>query len=186
MPPSTTLVKLSSIIGVAATIFLLDWFYLTYITSHGFELKTQAFTLGSWSLSVPLQWLPVMGILLVSLVSWYEVSSGIFPRRAAPELEPMAKLRLLRVIAFSVALFVCVLYIPYLIGSNWFWTRLSELSKSITQIRDIGLSLLHTDESVMALNPLGQYSLSQILATGAMVLTAWALGRVGRRPRRQR
>lgn len=185
MPLSPALAKLSSIVGVAATILLLDWFYLTYITSHGFDLKTQDFTLGSWRLSVPLQWLPVIGILLVSLVCWYEAASRLFPRRA-PEADPLARLRLLRVVVFSVALFACVLYIPYLIGSNWFWTRLSELSKSITQIRDIGLTLLHTDESAMGLSPLLQYSLSQILATGSMVFSAWAFARVGRRPRKQR
>lgn len=181
-----SLVKLSSIVAVTAAIFLLDWFYVLYITSHGFELKTQELILGSVKMSVPLYWLPVFGIVMVSLVAWYETSSRIFPRRAGPEVDPLARMRLMRVIVFSIALFVCALYIPYLVGSNWFWARLSEGSKSITQLRDFGLSLLKTDESMMALNPLWQYSLSQVAATAIMILATWAFGRGIRRPRKPR
>ena len=181
-----TTMKLSSILGVTVIIFLLDWFYLFYITAHGFELKTQQFAFGVFSFSSPLQWLPVIGVVLVSFVTWYEVFARIFPRRGATELDPLANLRLVRVIALSLALFICVLYIPYLIGSNWYWARLSDASKSFAQLQSLGLSLLNTDESVMGLNPLWQYSLTQVLATGALVFGAWAFGRVARRPRKSR
>jgi hypothetical protein len=92
----------------------------------------------------------------------------------------------MRVIVFSVMAFACVLYIPYLLGSNWFWTRTSEVSRSITQFRDIGLSLLHGQERIMTLNPLWQYSITQILATVAMLTVAWLFGRAARRPRKLR
>jgi hypothetical protein len=186
MPMNQTTMKLSSILGVTVVIVLLDWFYLSYITAHGFDLKTQQFALGGFSFSMPLQWLPVIGIVLVSLVTWYEVFARVFPRRGATEFDPLANLRLIRVIALSLALFICVLYIPYLIGSNWFWARLSDASRSFTQLVGFGLSLLKTDESAMGLNPLWQYSLSQVLATGALVFAAWAFGRVARRPRKPR
>ena len=183
---ASNLVKASSVGGVSAIIFLLDWFYMFYITSYNFEVKAQNFMLGGFRFSVPLQWLPVLGVLLVSLVAWYEVSAQIFPRRAGPEIDPLAGARMMRAIAFSVMIFVCVLYIPYVLGSNWFWARLSEFGRSLAQVRDMGLSLLHTQEPAMTLNPLWQYSISQTLATGAMVVVAWAFGRASRRPRKPR
>jgi ABC-type amino acid transport system permease subunit len=79
-----------------------------------------------------------------------------------------------------------VLYVPYLIGSNWFWARLSELSKSFSQVAGFGQSFLNTDESVMSLNPLWQYSLSQVLAAAVVIMSTWMFARVARRPRKQR
>ncbi len=179
-------VRLASVAGVSAIILLLDWFYMVYITSHGLAAKMQSVMIGGFSFSIPIQWLPVLGVLLVSLLAWHEATLRIFPRRAGPEADPLAGVRILRVIGFSVMTFVCVLYIPYLLGSNWFWARLSEVGRSFVQARGIGLSLLHTQEPLMTLNPLWQYSISQIVATGSMVLATWAFGRVARRPRKPR
>ena len=62
-------------------IFLLDWFYLTYVVSKGLELKTQTYALNNANLSVPLLWLPVFGVVLLSVVTWYEAYYRVFPRR---------------------------------------------------------------------------------------------------------
>ncbi len=186
MSSNPMLVKLSSVLGGAVAIFLIDWFYVAYITAHGFEIKTEKLAVGSLSFPVQLQWLPVLGIMLVTLVAWYEVSTRIIPRRGGLEFDPLARLRLIRVIAISIAIFACILYIPYMTGSNWFWGRLSELGRSSSQIRDFGQSLLPTVESAVTTYPLWQYSLSQVLSTAAIVVTAWALGRAAKRPRRPR
>ena len=185
MASMSSLAKFSSIAAMAIVVLLLDWFYVLYITAHGFILKMQSYDIAGLSVSVPLQWLPVVGIVLVAFTAWHDVSQRIFPRRGV-DVDPLGKLRLLRAVTVSVALFVCVLYIPYLIGSNWFWARLSELSNSYSQVTSISQSFLNIDESVMSLNPLWQYSLSQILAAAVIVLSAWLFARLARRPRRQR
>ena len=178
--------KLATIVGVTLVVFVLDWFYLIYITAHGFESKAQEFALAGFKFSIPLQWFPIIGMILVSFVGWYEVSYRIFPRRGVLELDQLANLRLLRVVIFSLASFVFVLFIPSLIGSNWLWARLSDASKSVSQLRDLGLSLLSTDESAMKLNPLWQYSITQVFAAAALVFSTWAFARVARRPRKLR
>ena len=183
MPSNPTLTKISAILGVTVAVFLLDWFYVVYVTSYGFETKTQEFILGTLNFSIPLQWLPVAGVVLVSLVAWYEVTSTIFPRRAGPGLDSLSNVRLMRVVAISLAAFVCVLYIPYIVGSGWFWARMSSAS-SISQIRDFAVSLLNTDKSMMSLDPLWQYSISQFAALMAMVFSAWVFGRDVRRSRK--
>ncbi len=185
-PAGSNLTKITSVVGVSLLLFLFDWFFMVYSTAHGFEVKTQNFPLGGFNLQLPLQWLSVIGVLLVSLVVWYEVSAQIFPRRAGPEVDPLGNARIMRVIVFSLTTFVCILYIPYLLGSNWFWSEMSGAGRIVTQLRDFGLSLLHTQEPAMTLYPLWQYSITQILATGAMVTVAWLFSRTARRPRKLR
>jgi len=169
-------------VGIAVVIGLLDWFFMFYITSFTFQVKAQTVDVGGFMLLIPIQLLPILGVFLATLVGWFEVSDKIFPRRTGPEIDKLGYARLLRAVAFSVMTFVCVLYIPYLLGSNWFWTKVS----SIPQLRDIGLSLLNTQDPVMTLDPLWQYSISQVLATAAMLLVAWAFSRTSRRPRKPR
>jgi hypothetical protein len=125
----------------------------------------------------------MVGVVLVSLVAWYEVTSTIFPRRPGPEVDRLSNLRLLRVVVTSLAAFICVLYIPYVVGSNWFWARMSTAS-SISPVHDFALSILNTDRSMMQLDPLWQYSISQASAVLAMILAASVFGRVPRRIRR--
>jgi hypothetical protein len=183
VPKNPTSTRLSTIIGTTAVIFLLDWFYLTYMTSKGFEPKIHEFMLGTFKLSIPIQWLPVGGVLLVSLVAWYEVSFTIFPRRVALEQDSLSTLRLMRAVLLSIAVFVSVLYIPYIIGSDWFWARLSSVS-SISQIRDVGQYLLNTDQTLMGLDQIWQYSISQSAALMSMVLFALIFGRSPKRVRK--
>lgn len=177
--------KLSTITGMTIVVFLVDWLYVLYITSHGFDLRTESLKLAGSSVSVPLQWLPVVGIVIVAFVTWYDVSARIFPRRGF-NIDPIGGLRLLRAVAVSLALFICALYVPYLIGSNWFWARLSDLSRSFSSIQSFSLALLSTDESAMSLDPLWQYSISQVLAAAVMIFSAWFFARLARRPRLQR
>ena len=175
-----TLLKVSSVVGVTFAVFLLDWFYLMYVTVHGFETRTQKIMLGSMSFSFPLQWLPVIGIVLLSLVVWYEESARIFPRRGGLQVDPLASLRLFKVISASLAAFVLMLYLPNVLGSNWFWGVMS----SVSQMHGFALSLLNTENSVVAAGPIWRYSLSQLLAATAMVLSAWIFGGGAKRPRR--
>ena len=181
---TTTALKTLTILGATMVVLLADWFFLVYSTSYGFEEKIELITIGNLDVGVPIPWLPVLGVLIVSIVLWYEVTAQLLPRIGSAEAYPLIKVRLLRTVALALTFFVWVLFVPYLVGSSWFWTRLGEASMSVSQIRDFGQSLLNLSEPVMALNKLWGYSLSQILATGVMVLIAFTLGRVPRRPRK--
>jgi hypothetical protein len=181
---SSFTIKLSSILAVSVLIFMLDCFYLTYVVSKGLELKTQTYALNSVNLSVPLLWLPVFGIVLLSLVTWYEAYYRVFPRRGM-EVDPMGRMRLMRAIAFSTTLFILVLFVPTIIRSNWFWSSLSAAAKGSAQILDFGNSLLNRVQSLMTMNLLWQYSLLQTLAPAVLVFGAWVLGRTTRRVRKQ-
>jgi len=186
MPANSKALKVVSTLGAGVVVFLLDWLYFSYITAYGLEEKTQLLAMGSINLSIPILLLPVFGVVLLSLVAWYEVATQLFPRRGRPEVDLLARARLFRALAVSFALFLLVLYVPYIIGSNWFWARLSEMSKNISQLRDLATVMLSLNERFAGIIPISQYSLTQILAPGIMVLSAWVFGRVPRRLARQR
>lgn len=177
--------KLASILGTSAVIFLLDAFYVLYAASHGLEVKTQPLMLGSMNVSLPIEWFPLLGVVILSLVAWYEAYVRIFPRRGI-EVDPLGRMRLLRAIAFSIAFFIFALYIPAIVGSNWFWARLGEIGKSVSQVRDFGPSLLNNVQPIMGLYPVWQYSLTQTLASALMMLGAWTFARAVKRPRKPR
>jgi len=185
MSSTSPTTRWATILGVTAAITLLDVLFTLYLISYGLETKAQQIALGGANFSVPLPWLPIIGVVLLSFVAWYEAYYRIFPRRGF-EVDPLGRVRLLRAIVFSIALFACVLFIPYIIGSNWFWARIGETGRSVTQVRDFGLSLLKTVESAMLLNPLLQFSASQILAPAAMLFGVWIFGRSARRTKKPR
>lgn len=176
--------KLSSTVGVTVVVLLLDLLFVVYMTSHGLSPMTNELKIGAVSLE--LQWLPVLGVLIVSLVAWYDAFTRIFPRWVGPEADPLARLRLIRVIVLSLAVFACFLFIPFLLGSNWFWDGASALSRSINQFRGVGNWLLNVEAPLLSLNPLWQYSITQILACGAMICFTWAFARPMRRLRKPR
>jgi hypothetical protein len=174
------------VLGISLLIAALDWFFMFYITSYNFAANIQEVAFGGFRFALPIQWLPVIGVFLVTLVAWFDLSAKIFPRRAGPEIDPLANVRLVRAIAFSVMAFVLVLYVPYIVGSVWFWAKVSKIGRSLPQVVGLGRSILNAQEGLMTMDPLWQYSISQILATMAMVVVAWACARIARRPRKLR
>jgi hypothetical protein len=183
MAMSLSRMKFSSILGATAAIFALDSFFLTYMTSKGFYSKAENLMIGSLNVSVPLQWLPVFGVVILSLVTWYEAYYRLFPRRGM-EVDALARFKLARAIAFSVTFFVIILYVPALLRSGWFWTTLSEMGKNTAAVRDFSNSLLNNIEPLVTTDELWLYSLSQILASALMVFGAWGLARTTRRVRK--
>jgi len=176
--------KVAYILGVTVVVLLLDLLFVFYVTSHGFNPSGNPIMINS--LSLQLQWLPVFGVVVVSLVGWYEVFARLFPRWAGPDLDPLARLRLIRVIVTSIAVFVVFLYLPYLLGSNWFWERMSHLSRDVAQFRGFGNWLLNFEMPVLMLDPVWQYSITQILASGVMIVFAWIFARPMRRVKKLR
>ena len=170
--------------GWTVVVVLLDLLFVFYVMSHGFEPMTNGLIIGGFTLQ--LQWLPLLGVLIVALAVWSDAFTRIFPRWLGPEAEPMARLRLMRVVTVSLTAFVCFLYLPYLLGSEWFWHHLSHMSHVISPLRGFGIWLESVEMPILTLNPVWQYSITQLIACAALVFSAWALARPAKRPRRIR
>ncbi len=167
--------QLSAILGVTALIFLLDLFFLFYETSHGLN---PAQSLASASL-IPIDWLPVIGVVVLSLATWYEAYYRIFPRRGF-EVDPLGRIRLARAVLFSLTLFVLILYVPTLIRSSWFWGAMS----GVVQLHGFANALLNDVAPLLMFDLVWEYAGLQILAAAVMILGAWAFARTTRRVRK--
>ena len=176
--------KTSSVLVVTLIILLLDLLVAFYVTSHGFESATNGVVVAG--MTIQLQWLPVVGMVIVSLAAANDAFARIFPRWLGPEADPIARLRFVRAFAVSVLAFVCFLYVPYLLGSGWFWLHLSHVSRALRPLQGFGTWLENVELPVLSLNAVYQYSITQILASAALVVVAWALARPAKRPRRIR
>jgi hypothetical protein len=175
--------KISFIVGWTAVVVLLDALLVLYAMSHGLDSGTNAMIGG---VKFPLEWLPLLGVLIVSMAVWYDAFTRIFPRWLGPEADPLARLRFIRAGTVSLLAFVCLLYLPYLFGSNWFWLGLSEGSHVLGQLSGFGNWLETVEMPILTLNAIWQYSVTQILATAALIFFAWALARPAKRLRRIR
>ena len=181
---SSLTTKLGYVLGVTLVVVLLDLLVAFYVMAHGFAPTGAGITLGGSSLQ--LQWLPVLGVLLVAIAVTSDAFTRIFPRWLGPEADPMARLRFVRMIAFSLVAFVCLLYIPYLLGSGWFWRHLSEASRVVGQLRGFGAWLENVEMPILSLDPIWQFAATQIIASAALVFFAWVLARPTRRPKKLR
>lgn len=176
--------KVSAIAGATLIVILLDLLLVFYAVSHGFAPTTNEIMVGG--INLQLQWLPLLGILVVTIAALHDAFTRIFPRWLGPEADPMARLRLMRVVAVCLAAFVCFLYVPYLLGSDWFWLHLSHASHAIGPLQGFGTWLENVEMPILALNPVWQYSITQVLASAVLVFFAWALARPAKRPRKIR
>ena len=181
---STSNNKVISLVGWTLGIVLVDLLVVVYVTAHGFQSLTNGFMIGGFTLQ--LQWLPLIGVVMVALAVWSDAFTRIFPRWLGPESDPMARIRLLRVVTISLTAFVCFLYIPYLLGSNWFWLHLSHASHMIGQAQGFGNWLEALEMPILTMNPVWQYSISQVLASAALIFSTWVLARPAKRVRRIR
>jgi hypothetical protein len=181
---SSLVSKVSAIAGVTLVVILLDLLLVFYAASHGFAPTANGIMVGG--INLQLQWLPLLGILIVSVASLHDAFTRIFPRWLGPGADPMASLRLMRVLAVCLAAFVCFLYVPYLLGSNWFWLHLSHASHAVSQLQGFGTWLENVEMPILALDAVWQYSITQIVASAALVFFAWALARPAKRPRKLR
>ena len=174
--------KVSSVLLWTAIVVLLDLLLVFYVLSHGFEPTTHALIIGGFRFQ--LQWLPLLGVLIVAVAVWSDAFTRIFPRWLGPDVDPMARFRLMRVVTLSLTAFVCFLYLPYLLGSNWFWLHLSHASRAIAPLQGFGNWLETFEMPVLTLDPVWQYSITQVLACAALIFSAWVLARPAKRPRR--
>jgi hypothetical protein len=176
--------KVPSVLAVTAVIVLLDLLLIVYVTSHGFQTANGGLVFGS--VNFQLQWLPLIGVVVLSLAASSDAFNRIFPRWLGAGGDPTARLRYLRVFTVALLVFVCVLYIPYLVGSNWFWGNLSNASRSIGQLQGFGSWLERIEMPVLAIDPVLQYSITQIVACGSLVFVTLILARPQKRPRKLR
>ncbi len=156
----------------------IELFYFNYMVSRGLTDKTVNIPIGPWQLPLSIALFLSLGnvVLLVSL--WMTVFENVAYVKAGPDRQVrriLYPLRMIRVAALVLAPFTIILFLPYVVVSQFFTAAANSLSSSIPQI----VSFYSWAFSVSKIDPSQRFIISQLSASlGAIVIAAVQVWRV--------
>jgi hypothetical protein len=160
-----------------------DCLLLDYLVAQGFEIKSQTLNISTLQFSFPLVLLPFVGLMLVTIAAWANISPAV-PLAVAKETTQLESIRLLRAAGITIFCFSVTLYGPYVVGANAFWSLMSSLSGSIPQLGATLQDLFSSMQPAANWDLLTKFSVSQNAAGLVLVLVSILLSRGQRRIRR--
>lgn len=135
-------------------------------------------------MTVPIVLLPALGVILVMLSSWMYAVDRTMKVRMKTDLRKQRIETVLRMVesgALILGAYSLFLFIPYILGSNWFITGVNNLSKNLPQVSQFFASAYENVISLMDLDSIWKLALSQNLAAcGAALFAAVYVQRQGR------
>jgi len=173
-----------SLIVFVGIVALLDYVLLDYLISHGLEPKLYPVQISNYQLSIPLLGLTFVGLLIVAIAAWFNMSS--VPISVAREMPQLDNLRILRAAGVAIFLFSAVLFGPYIVGATAFWKQMGLVGKVIPQLAGSLQSLFDSIQPVAELDSLTKLALSQNVGAAALVAVSGLIGHYQRRMRRMR
>ena len=175
------------IISVAlliATIILLQFFFINYMLSHGFSPSNEQVKIGTLQVTFPIVLLPALGVSLVILSSWVYAVDRTMRVRVKTDLRKQrmgADSRMVEVGALILGAYSLFLFMPYILGSNWFIIGANSLSQRLPQLGQFFVSAYGSVILLMDLDSIWKFALSQNLAgCGAALFAALYVRRQGR------
>jgi len=160
---------------VVAAIIVLQFFFVDYVLSHGFSPQNGQVKFGTLQVTVPIVLLPALGVTLVLLSSWMYAVDRTMRVRMKTDLRTQRTetvLRMVEVGALILGTYSLFLFIPYILGSNWFITGVNNLSRSLPQLGRFFESAYGSVIFLMDLDSIWKLALSQNLAACSATLFA--------------
>jgi hypothetical protein len=169
---------------LVATIILLQLFFINYMLSHGFSPTNEQVKIGTLQVTSLIVLLPAVGVTLVILSSWMYAVDRTMRVRVKTDLRKQrmgADCRIVEVSALILGAFSLSLFVPYIFGSNWFIAGANNLSQRIPQLGQFLASTYGTVISLMDLDSIWKFALSENLAAcSAAFFAALYVRRQGR------
>jgi len=160
---------------LVATIILLQFFFVEYMFSHGFSPINEQIKIGTLQVTVPIVLLPALGVTLVILSSWMFAVDRTMRVKMKTDLRKQRMgedSRMVEVGALILGAYSLFLFIPYILGSNWFITGANSLSKNLPQLGQFFTSAYGSAILLMDLDSIWKFALSQNLAACSAALFA--------------
>ena len=160
---------------LVATVILLQIFFVDYMSLHGFSPVDKQIEIGTSPVAVPIVLLPAIGVILVLLSSWTYVVEKTMRVRMKVDLRKQRVKTVSRIIetgAWILWAYTMFLFIPYILGSNWFITGVHNLSLNLPQLGEFFASAYESVIPMMDLDLIWKFALSQNLAACGAALFA--------------
>jgi len=165
-----------SAVLLIVTVTLLQIFFIDYISSHGFSPRHEQIEIGALQATVPIVLLPALGVTLVILTSWMYAVDRTLRVRMKVDLRRQRTETVSRMVETSAWIlwaYSLFLFIPYILGSNWFITSVYHLSLNLPQLGQFFASAYESVISLMDLDLIWKFAISQnFAACSAAIFTA--------------
>jgi hypothetical protein len=164
---------------IASTI-LIQLFLIQYLVARGLEFKLFIID----GLAIPYLYFPLIGFVAVMLSSWMYLTE----KRATIHAKPgtnipimMMPVRMFEAAFILLAMLTGLLFLPYVLGSNWMLGILFSIQSSIPALKTSITGFYGYFSSLMGLAPIMKFFYSNFISFLIIACTAIILGHKSRR-----
>jgi len=162
----------------AAVCVGLELLFFYNALNTGFVDKTVSIPIGSWTLPISIALFLSLGNAVVVVTLWMNVFESSAYVRAGPDRQVrriLYPLRMIRTAALVLAPFTILLFVPYIVESNWFVSGVT----SIQALKGTTDSFYSWALGVSQIDGATRFIISQMVAAlGALVISGLQLWRV--------
>jgi hypothetical protein len=176
----TTASSLLSILLLICSTILIQLFLIQYLTNRGLESKIFAIH----GLTIPYLYLPLIGFIAVMLSSWMYITE----KRAIILTKPgtnipimLLPVRMFETVFILLALLTGLLFLPYVLGSNWMLGISLSIQSSVPVLKTAIIDFYGYFSSLMGLDPIMKFFFSNFISFLILSCIAIIIGRKSRR-----
>ncbi|WP_455369916.1 hypothetical protein [[Eubacterium] cellulosolvens] len=176
----TSAPSLFIILVLIVSTILIQLFLIRYLADRGLEFKL--FILNG--LTIPYLYFPLIGLLAVMLSSWMHITEKrtIILSKPGTSLPIMIlPARMFEAAFMLLAMLTGLLFLPYILGSNWMLGVLLSIQSSIPALKTAITGFYGYVSSLMGLDPIMKFFFSNMISFLIIACTAIMIGRKSRR-----
>ena len=176
----TSASSLFSILLLIVSTILIQLFLIQYLVDRGLEFKLFIID-GS---TIPYLYFPLIGFVAVMLSSWMYITEKRAIILAKPGINipiMILPVRMFEGTFILLAMLTGLLFLPYILGSNWMLGILFSIQSSIPALKTTITGFYGYFSSLMGLAPIMKYFFSNFISVLIIACTAIIIGRKSRR-----
>jgi hypothetical protein len=176
----TSASSLFSILFLIASTILIQLFLIHYLVARGLEFKLFIMD----GLAIPYLYFPLIGFITVMLSSWMYLTEKKATIHAKPGTSiPMMILpvRMFEAAFTLLTMLTGLLFLPYVLGSNWMLGILFSIQSSIPALKTAIIGFYGYFSSLMGLAPIMKFFFSNFISFLIIACATIIIGRKSRR-----
>ncbi|WP_455278395.1 hypothetical protein [[Eubacterium] cellulosolvens] len=176
----TSTSSLLSILLLIISTILIQLFLIQYLVNRGLEFKLFIID----GLTIPYLYFPLIGFVAVMLSSWMYITEkrAIILAKPGTDIPIMVlPVRMFEASFILLAMLTGLLFLPYVLGSNWMLEILFPIQSLIPALKTAITGFYGSFSSLMGLTPIMKFFFSNFISFLIIACTAIIIGRKSRR-----
>ncbi len=176
----TSTSSIFSILLLTASTIMIQLFLIQYLVTRGLEFKFFII----YGLAIPYLYIPLIGCVAVILSCWMYLTEKKATIHAKPGTSipiMILPVRMFEAAFILLAMLTGLLFLPYVLGSNWILGILFSIQSSIPALKTAITGFYGYFSSIMGLAPIMKYFFSNFISFLIIACTVIIIGRKSRR-----